>query len=62
MVTTDEVAESDFWVWLLEHTKDHRVIQPHEYSQVYPMNVLLRVMMSDFLVEEMKREDEDEAR
>ena len=60
MVTVDEIAESEFWMWLLDHCKNHRVVQPHEYSQVYPMDVLLKVFMSDFLVEEMKREDAEE--
>ena len=57
MATTEQIEKSDFWKWMLIKVEKHRVIQPQEYSQVYPMDVLLKVFMSDFLVEEMKRED-----
>jgi len=41
-----------FWKFLLEKTENHRVIQPFEYSQVYPMNDFLNLMKANFLFDE----------
>ena len=57
MINLNEVNFERFYEWLIRHSKGKRVIQPGDYSQVYPLDIWVKLELSSYIVEEMKKDE-----